>query len=279
MRANTSSITAKICAYARAEGALRHSGRIFDDYLAFDLLGSTERRQVLEILRDERHLKIASELGTIPLTRSAWAEGHLSCFAQSRNQVQYVILGAGMDTFAWRNRDPKIRVFEVDHPDTQREKRERISTLCWTTATKVVFTGVDFTRDALQERLLQSGFDPLIPTFVTILGVAYYLPFEAFAATLTSLSSVIKGSGRVLFDFQIKGYESMVKPKLLSEFTKTLGEHMADGYEVAALEALLFEQGWKFSEHLTPDMIGKRFLKAQDGQTAFDSVHFMAAAR
>lgn len=279
MRANTSSITAKVCAYARAEGALKSSGRIFDDYLAFDLLGGRERRQVLEIMRDERHRGIVSELGSIPLTRSAWAEGHLSCFAQSRQRVQYVILGAGMDTFAWRNRNPLIRVFEVDHPDTQREKRERIRTLSWSAPADVVFTGVDFTRDSLEERLLQSGFDPLIPTFVTILGVTYYLPFEAFAATLNSLSSLIKGSGRVLFDFQIKGYESMVRPRLLAEFTSTLGERMAEGYDVAALEAMLFEQGWRFSEHLDPQAIGRRFLNHQDGPKAFDSVHFMAAAR
>src|SRR5262249_46565830 len=77
---------------------------------------------------------------------------------------QLVILGAGLDGRAWRMRElAETTVFEVDHPDTQREKRSRIGTLAQA-ARDVRFVPVDFTRDSLDEALAAAGHDPARPT-------------------------------------------------------------------------------------------------------------------
>jgi methyltransferase (TIGR00027 family) len=278
MKDSTASITAKICAYTRAPS--NDSKAVFNDYLAPALLTSHDHRDIERILKGRAQGGAGAAFASVPLTRSAWAEGHLTCFAAGRERVQYVILGAGLDTFAWRNRDPRIRVFEVDHPDTQREKRSRIASLSWQSASAVTFTGVDFNRDSLASRLLESGFDPRYPSFFTILGVAYYLPFEAFSRTVSEISKIAGAHSRLLFDFQIAGYERMRTARELSDFTAELGEEMARGYTVSEVEALLFEQGWSFSEHLTPSAIDERYFRhSSAAMRAFDSVHFMAASR
>ncbi len=277
MQTNTASVTAKLCAYSR----WINSGRLglFNDYLAGELLGEQEQQAMHSLINEHAGELLNSALPSILLSRSAWAEGHLECFSQGLGDIQYVILGAGLDTFAFRNTNSKIRIFEVDHPNTQQEKLERIAKLNWKLNSKLVFTSVDFTKDSLSQRLLESGFNPFIPTFITILGVAYYLPFEHFAATVSELSKLIKAPSRLLFDFQIEGFQNMKLPLELAAFTKSLGESMADGYEISTLEALLFENGWQFSEHLTPSSINERYFQQNDNDLkAFDSVHFMAAA-
>ena len=70
------------------------------------------------------------------------------------------MLGAGMDTFAFRETEflSKYRVFEVDHPLTQKDKIERITRAGWTVPDNLTFVPVDFTRDNLQEHLIAGGF-------------------------------------------------------------------------------------------------------------------------
>ena len=277
MQTNTASVTAKLCAYSRWINAGRYG--LFNDYLAGELLGEQEQYAMHSLMEAHEGKLLDSALPSILLSRSAWAEGHLACFSQGLGDIQYVIMGAGLDTFAYRNTNPKIRIFEVDHPDTQREKRERIARLNWKINSQLIFTPVDFTRDSLSQKLLESGFNPYLPTFITILGVAYYLPFVQFASTVGELSGLVKAQSRLLFDFQIEGFQSMKQPLELAAFTSTLGEVMADGYAVSDVEALLFENGWQFSEHLSPSSINERYFH-HDAQNlkAFDSVHFMAAA-
>ncbi len=242
MQTNTASVTAKLCAYSRWINAGRYG--LFNDYLAGELLGEQEQHAMHSLMDAHEGELLNSALPSILLSRSAWAEGHLACFSQRPDDIQYVIMGAGLDTFAYRNTNPKIRIFEVDHPDTQREKRERIARLNWKIKSQLVFTPVDFTRDSLSQKLIESGFNPYLPTFITILGVAYYLPFAQFASTVGELSGLVKAR-----------------------------------YAVSDVEALLFENGWQFSEHLSPSSINERYFHhdAQDLK-AFDSVHFMAAA-
>lgn len=277
MQTNTASVTAKLCAYSRWINAGRYA--LFNDYLAGDLLGDKDQYAMHSLMDEHAGELLESALPSILLSRSAWAEGHLACFSQGFQDIQYVIMGAGLDTFAYRNTNPRIRIFEVDHPDTQREKRERIAHLHWKINSQLVFTPVDFTKDSLSQKLLESSFNPFVPTFITILGVAYYLPFAHFAATIGELSRLVKAQSRLLFDFQIEDFQSMKQPLELAAFTSTLGEVMADGYALSDVESLLFENGWQFSEHLSPSSINERYFHHEDQNLkAFDSVHFMAAA-
>ena len=279
MHMSTASVTAKVCAYLRGIDAIRQD-RIFNDYLALELLSNSEHEEIAQLTKDYRGTPVLQAMQSVPLSRSTWAEGHLQCFAQGKRQVQYLILGAGLDTFAWRNQNTRIRVFEIDHPATQQYKQERIANLQWHANSQIIFAGVNFEQDSLQERLQASGLDPYLPTLISILGVSYYLPFTAFASTLQALSTLLKGPTRLLFDYQQAGFERLLGPQMLAAFTKSLGESMAEGYEYSALIGLLSTLGWTHFEHLAPFDIDRiYFKKRHDHLHAFESVHLLAATR
>ena len=142
MIAAQESITAKLCSFARAYHSNTGRKKIFDDYLAYDLMGKDEFEEIAQLIQNdfgtennadntgietERIFpKLNRYIAPIPLSRIAFAEQKLIEFAGKYDKCQYVICGAGMDTFAFRNDDPKIKIYELDHPDTGRYKRERI---------------------------------------------------------------------------------------------------------------------------------------------------------
>ena len=150
MIAAQESITAKLCSFARAYHSNIGRKKVFDDYLAYDLMGKEEFEEIGQLIQNdfvlagnsgsesfetERiALKLNRYIAPIPLSRIAFAETKLLEFAEKHPGCQYVICGAGMDTFAFRNDDPKLRIFELDHPDTGRYKRERIRKLEWKAA-------------------------------------------------------------------------------------------------------------------------------------------------
>ena len=277
MEESKASVTASICAYARANAGSYGIG--FSDPFAKGFLGGDGGRGVQRIIRSARR-GVYELFSDVTIARAAWAEGHLKCFAAGHERVQYVILGAGFDSFAWRNRNRAIRVFEVDHPDTQRLKLELADSLGIAQISGATFTGVDFSRDSLEEKLLLGGFDPSLPSFFTILGVSWYLPFAAFAQTVRSISGLAQGRARLLFDFQGRNFSNTARGRALSDFTASLGEQMAPGYSLTATEALLFEAGFAASDHLDGAAISRRFTpdRTPSGQIP-DGVHFMAAAR
>src|SRR5262245_24494937 len=130
--------------------------------------------------------------------RSRYAEDRLLSGAAR----QYVVLGAGLDSFAWRRPDvlETIRLFEVDHPATQALKRQRIGVLGLPVQERHVFAPVDFEKETLREGLSRAGFDWTLPTFFSWLGVTPYLTHEGIEATLSTLASCTPGS-EVVFTY------------------------------------------------------------------------------
>jgi methyltransferase (TIGR00027 family) len=120
----------------------------------------------------------------------------------SRAFGQYVVLGAGLDTFAYRNPFADLRVFEVDHPDTQAWKRERLRHGGIAVPESMRFAPVDFERDTLAHGLEAVGFRGEEPAFFSWLGVVPYLTREAAFATLRFIAGMPRGSG-VVFDYSI----------------------------------------------------------------------------
>lgn len=113
---------------------------------------------------------------------------------------QYVVLGAGLDTFACRNPFAGVRVFEVDHPATQAWKLELLQRAGMVPPESARFVAVDFERESLLERLEAAGFDAAVPTVTAWLGVVPYLSAEGFGATLRVLGGFARGS-EVVFDY------------------------------------------------------------------------------
>jgi methyltransferase (TIGR00027 family) len=174
---------------------------VFPDPLAVRILGG-DRGEHAEALRKtatklEKPFSVA--LRAFLVARSRYAEDNLAQAVQS-GVTQYVLLGAGLDTFAYRNPYPRLRVFEVDHPATQAWKRELLAHATIDTPASLTFIPVDFEHQNLPDRLLVSGFDPARPTFFAWLGVVPYLTLETFRATVAFLAAQPPGSG-VVFDY------------------------------------------------------------------------------
>jgi methyltransferase (TIGR00027 family) len=131
--------------------------------------------------------------------RSRFAEDHLA-FAVARGVAQYVILGAGLDTFAYRNPFSHLRVFEVDFPATQEWKRAMLSESGVALPASLTFVPLDFEHQTLLQGLADAGFDALRPAFFGWLGVVPYLTLEGFRATVKAIAQFPAGTG-VCFDY------------------------------------------------------------------------------
>lgn len=132
-------------------------------------------------------------------TRSRYAEDHLAA-AITRGATQYVLLGAGLDTFAYRNPFPQVRVFEVDFPATQEWKRALLAEARIAEPGNLTFVPLDFEHKAPSEGLADAGFDRTRPAFFAWLGVVPYLTLEAFRSTLETVAVLPPGTG-VSFDY------------------------------------------------------------------------------
>ena len=133
------------------------------------------------------------------LARSRYAEDLLAQAVQ-RGVAQYVLLGAGLDTFAHRNPYPSLRVFEVDHPATQQWKRNLLQTTGITAPAHLTYVPVDFEQQSLPDQLHAADFDSEAPTFFAWLGVVPYLTLNAFRETLHFVAIHPPRSG-VVFDY------------------------------------------------------------------------------
>ena len=131
------------------------------------------------------------------VARSRYAEDSLTA-AVERGTKQYVVLGAGLDTFAYRSPWPSLRVFEVDHPATQEWKRGLLAGSGIALPPSLSYVPVDFEKQYLADELAAAGFDQELPAFFSWLGVVPYLSLPAFRAMVLLLAGLAPGSGLVL---------------------------------------------------------------------------------
>jgi methyltransferase (TIGR00027 family) len=188
--------TALRVALRRAAHQLYDSPIIFPDPIAVPILGEMYAEDLRRTpVRADRLHSIA--LRAFLVARSRYAEDAL--FRAVQNGVQqYVLLGAGLDTFAYRNPYRALRVFEVDHPATQEWKRGLLLRGAITIPESLSYAPVNFEIEPLSAQLEAVGFDQQAPTFFAWLGVVPYLTLNAFRATLAFISAQPAGSGVVL---------------------------------------------------------------------------------
>jgi methyltransferase (TIGR00027 family) len=170
---------------------------IFEDHVAGPLLGDLAA-DLLAAHRDPGRAGVLASIRVAMTTRSRYTEEHLAA-AVGRGIGQYVLLGAGLDSFAFRSPlAPALRVFEVDHPATQAWKRGRLAAAAVPERGEVSFVAVDFRVDSLVDRLIDMGFDRSAPAFVAWLGVTQYLTNEAIGATLDAIGGLRAGTELVM---------------------------------------------------------------------------------
>jgi methyltransferase (TIGR00027 family) len=192
------SVTAVSMAGYRAAHWLLDEPKILADTLAEALAGEFAAESIARVRADPTDLAIRYTLAA----RSRLAEE--TVFDARSAADQYVLLGAGLDSFAYRRSDPGdgLRVFEVDQPASQSWKRQRLADIGVAIPGSVTFVPVDFERQDLDVELSKAGFDSARASVVAWLGVTYYLSSEAIADTLTRIAGWAAGT-RLLFDYQI----------------------------------------------------------------------------
>lgn len=169
---------------------------VLEDPIAVPILGKEYLPEV-ERTATKLHKPFSVSLRAFLVARSRYAEDMLA-HAVASGATQYVLLGAGLDTFAHRNPYPNLHVFEVDHPATQQWKRELLAGSNLPTPESLTYAPTDFEHQTLPGQLVAAGFAPEARTFFAWLGVVPYLTHAAFRATLDFIAKAPAGSGVVM---------------------------------------------------------------------------------
>ena len=283
MKDNCPSETALMVARRRAAHQILDDPKVFDDPLALPILG-VDREAAIESkpkwLDDNPFVRV---LRASLAARSRYTEDELH-EAVSQGVGQYVILGAGLDTFAYRNPYPKgvLRVFEVDHPATQGWKRARLEEEGIPIPEALTFTPIDFQAETLDDSLGRKGLDTNKAAFFSWLGVTMYLTDQAIKATLEFVASLPAGS-RIVFDY-------MVLPELLDPMARRVfdflanrvaatGEHFQSFFDPAAFETRLLEMGFTDIKDLDPQAMNDRYFKGGTEALRTGSLAHVMSAR
>lgn len=181
-----------------------------------------------------------------------------------RGATQYLILGAGLDTYALRHRDERVRVFEVDEPKTQAWKQRRLRELGYGEPELLRFVPVDFERgDAWLARLAEAGFDATKPTVVACLGVSMYLSRDAVVSTLRDVATFAAGSILVMsFMLPIELAEPAVRPGIeaAARGARANGTPWLSFFRPDEMLALAREAGFARVEHVSADALSERYF-------------------
>ena len=259
MQPGQSSRTAFRAAAHRAAHQVTEGGRVFSDPLAVRILGEAPEA----VFADDLDRPATRGMRLFIAARSRFAEESLAA-AVARGVRQYVVLGAGLDTFAHRNpyADEALRVFEVDHPATQGWKRTRLADAGLATPASLTFAPVDFERQALAEGLAAAGFDAGAPALFAWLGVVVYLTRAAVLETLGFIASLPAGT-EVVFDYgePASAYPPEQRPYQARRASRmaAIGEPWLTRFMPPELAAELRRLRFDAIEDLGPADIARRF--------------------
>ncbi len=251
--------TAQRVAMRRAAHQLLDEPRVFDDPLAVAIAdGESEPPS-------DANQPYSRALRAFLVVRSRYAEDQLAR-AVGRGVRQYVVLGAGLDTFAYRNpfQSAGLHVFEVDHPATQEWKRARLGEAYIPIPREMTFAAVDFERQSLEEGLIAAGFDQRQPAFFSWLGVTPYLSRAAFDATIGFIARMPPSGSGVVFDYAVE--RSLLSPRqqvaldALAERVARAGEPFQLFFDPTALASELTSRGFENIEDLNSDAINARYF-------------------
>ena len=281
VRQGVPSRSALAVASLRAVHQLLDEPLVLRDQIALPLLGSSAEAALRGdpfVLNDPLSRGLRGAL----VARGRFAEDELSrCVAAGVRQ--YVVLGAGLDTFACRNpyRNEVLRVFEVDHPGTQRWKQQLLAEADIGVAPSLSFVAVDFERDDLADALERSGFRVDQPACIGWMGVTMYLTPDAVLRTLRAVAGFAAGSC-LCFDYRVPA--TMLNPieravsDVLEQQVAAVGEPWLSSFDPVQLQSQLLELGFSSAESPTADELNLRyFARRKDGLCTGGGARVMCA--
>jgi methyltransferase (TIGR00027 family) len=258
METGRASRTALRVAIRRAAHQLIDRPPVLDDPIAVRLVGSGYRGKM-----GRASHRVGRDFRAFMAARSRYAEDQLAA-ALLQGVAQYAVLGAGLDTFAYRNPFPSLRVFEVDFPATQQWKRTMLAEAGIALPAELTFVPLDFERHNLVEGLAETGFDTSAAAFFGWLGVVPYLTLAAFRSTLGAIAQLPAGTA-VSFDYALP-------PETLSPVGRAAFDALATRVAAAGEPFQLFfkpdelaseleRAGFQRIEQLDYEQINERYFK------------------
>ncbi|MET9490230.1 class I SAM-dependent methyltransferase [Nocardia sp. NPDC006630] len=245
--------TALATAYQRAYHQIADAPRIFTDPLAMRILGVDEAELI-----ERNTATLESGDPRWPRRRRMFLAGRAR-FAEDTVRAavaagtrQVVILGAGLDTFAYRNPFPELRVYEVDHPDTQEWKRHRLAESGIDVPDSLAFVPIDFETRTLAEGLAEAGFPRDEPAVFVWLGVVMYLTRDAISGTLKYISQQAPPT-RVVLDYLVPATtsEEATDLKARADRVGAVGEPFLSYFTADDMAAALADAGFTEVEDRT----------------------------
>ena len=273
--------TAERVAMRRTAHQLLDDPRVHDDPLALAILGAELAAAIRAEPRRFEYGPAAPFLREFLAVRSRLAEDALAR-AVAGGVRQYVILGAGLDTFAYRNPHPGLRVVEVDHPATQAWKRRCLAEARIPVPEGVAFADIDFSVEPLSEALGRVGLRRDGPSFFSWLGGTPYLePAEALT-TLAAITPFAAGGGGVVFDYGVPP-ASLDPPQraafeALAAQVAAVGEPFRGFFEPRKLVAAVRGLGFREVGDVPPDELNATFFADRaDGLRVGSAGHILMA--
>lgn len=294
--------TALMSAYLRAHHSVYAVPKVFDDFMAPRLLTKEDLEafdegmvNVLPLIDPKRAANSVDRFDAITtmvqsyfptslfLSRSRYTEDQLNLAIQ-QGVSQYIILGAGMDTFAFRNTESlqNVQIFEIDHPATQEFKRNRLAQLGWDIPSNLHFIPCDFTTHKLDEVLANTKYDSTLPTFFSWLGVIHYIPREVVYHTFQTISTISPSGSIIIFDYweneAFTPETAAARVNIMLAMLRQAGEPMVTGLNPSTLEAEIDAVGLSLVEHLSPmDIQDAFFQNRSDEYYAYEHAYFVKA--
>lgn len=272
--------TAQRVALRRAAHQLWDKPPVLDDPIAVKIVSP----QALSEMNEGRssNSMLGSSLRAFVVARSRFAEDHLG-EAWSQGVRQYVVLGAGLDTFAYRNPYPDLRVFEVDYPATQGWKLKQLESGGIAVPSTLTFAPVDFEKDTLEAGLTRAGFRKDEPAFFSWLGVVPYLAEQTVLSTLKWIAACSSLNG-VAFDYAVPRssldfFDRMAFDALAGRVAAA-GEPFVSFFEPGVLSQQLQQSGFRFIENLDSEEINTRYFSGRsDGLQVHGKLGRLMCAR
>lgn len=269
MRDDRASKTAAVAAAVRAAHLCHEPPAVFADPYALALTSpgwrTIARSRVLSHLVLRVLLRPTRPVGAQILMRARYCEEELER-ALERGVAQYVIVGAGLDSFALRRADlaGRLRVFELDHPATQAAKLARLDRIGATPAVPVEYVAVNFERSTVADALQRSAFDRDTPAYFSWLGTTHYLSADAVFATLRSIGGFAAPGSRIVFDYTVRpgalSDEDRREYEATSRFVARRGEPFRSSFEPAPFLAAVAALGLRLVEDLDAGEQRRRYF-------------------
>lgn len=254
--------------------------------MALSGLSAADRERLEALEPDELMAVFVSShpsYGTV-IIRTRYAEDALA-EAVARGVRQFVIVGAGLDSFALRRPAvaTDVEVFELDRPDTQEVKLERLAQCGVESPPRVQFVAADLGVEGVDEALMRSSFDPGKPSFFSWLGVTVYLTRAANLKTLQAIASCGTPGSELVFDFIDQ--RALDSPPSDADTTRaraqfaSVSEAWVSGFRPSELGQDLRAIGLELLEDLSPDDLRKRYCIGREDELAPALSHHLARAR